>query len=36
LVSKCGKRFSLHEEELKASSGFFRAALENGMKESGK
>ena len=36
LVSKEGKRFPVHEEVLKSSSDYFTAALENGMRESGK
>jgi hypothetical protein len=36
LVSKDGRRFYVNGSLLKASSGFFEAALENGMQESGK
>jgi hypothetical protein len=36
LVSKDGEKFFIHEAELEASSDFFKAALRNGMKESGK
>ncbi len=36
LVSKDGQRFFVHEKDLKASSDFFQAALEIGMRESGK
>jgi hypothetical protein len=36
LISRDGQKFPVHEDVLKASSNFFKAALENGMKESGK
>jgi hypothetical protein len=36
LVSRDGKKFAIHEKVLKDSSDFFKAALENNMRESGK
>jgi hypothetical protein len=36
LVSREGKKFTIKEKVLKDSSDFFKAALENSMRESGK
>ncbi len=36
LVSEDGKKFPIQENVLKSSSDFFKAALENNMRESGK